>query len=107
MLQRLISLLLCVFLGIADCQNSVHFIEDDHIAFINAHTGLCQNLHRLGSHCAVDTDLRRPVSLITSTALVCADTLFLAVQNCLNSNFDLLRIKNKKHRFLRLFLPCA
>ena len=76
-----IASILLILLSVADGQDTVHFVVNDHVTLVHAHAGLCQDLHRLGSHCAVDTDLCAAVGLVASTALVCADALLLAVQN--------------------------
>ena len=73
-----VSLLSC--LGCTDSQNALHLVVNDHEAFVNTHTGLCQDLYGLGSHSAVYADLSTSVGLVAGTALVCADALLLAVK---------------------------
>ncbi len=60
---------------LADCHDAVHFVINDHVAFVNAHAGLGKDLYGLSSHGTVDTNLCGAVGFVAGTALVGTDAL--------------------------------
>ena len=88
----LCGLLAGVLLCVADGQDPVHFVVDDHEAFVHAHAGLGQDLDGLGGHGAVDADLGAAVGFVAGAALVSADALLLAVEHGLDGVVDAAQV---------------
>ena len=55
---------------LAERQDTVHLVVNDHVALVHTHTGLGENQHRLRRHSAVYADLSAAVGLVAGAALI-------------------------------------
>ena len=87
-------------------KDSFHLIVNNHVAFVNTHARLCQDLIRLCRHSAVYTYLGGTVCLVAGSPLIGSEAFFLAVENCLYNVVDASQIRSFDLCHMAGFVVC-